>query len=355
MERSTGERIRKGRALRGMTLRELADKVGVSHTHISNLERGGKEITGATLIALSEALDLPIDYFVCQETPIIESVSFRKIKAFSSKEDKKIWQKIERQLENYLELEEVMDIKPSFDRDAITRDVIASPADIEEIAKQVRQIYHLGLSPISNVSSLLETMGIKVIGVAGKKGFDGVSFFANEVIPVIAYNSDIESTERKRLTLLYELAHLLLKNSLETIPEREGEKLCTTFASHLLLPSDIIREFFGGRRKRFSLPEFIELQSAYGISINAIVYRLGEMQLISQSNCRGYFINKNKSEELRETLEKSRYVEPQSNRFARLVIKALDLDLITQAKAQIYLQEAGIPANQVVNLLNANI
>ena len=61
MERSTGERIRKGRALRGMTLRELADKVGVSHTHISNLERGGKEITGATLIALSEALD-PVSY-----------------------------------------------------------------------------------------------------------------------------------------------------------------------------------------------------------------------------------------------------------------------------------------------------
>ena len=338
-----------------MTLRELADKVGVSHTHISNLERGGKEITGATLIALSEALDLPIDYFVYQDTPIIESVNFRKIKAFSSKEDKKIWQKIERQLENYLELEEIMDVKTSFDGDAITRDVIASPADIEEVAKQVRQLYQLGLSPISNVSNLLETMGIKVIGVVGKKGFDGVSFLANEVIPVIAYNSNIESTERKRLTLLHEFAHLLLKSSLETISEKEGERLCTAFASHLLLPDDIIRAFFGGRRKRFSISELIELQSTYGISIDAIVYRLGEMQLISQSNCRGYFIKKNKSEELREILEKSRYVEPQSNRFARLVIKALDLDLITQAKAQIYLQEAGIPTDQVVNLLNANI
>ena len=326
-----------------MTLRELADKVGVSHTHISNLERGGKEITGATLIALSEALDLPIDYFVYQDTPIIESVNFRKIKAFSSKEDKKIWQKIERQLENYLELEESMDVKTSFDGDAITRDVIASPADIEEVAKQVRQLYQLGLSPISNVSNLLE------------KGFDGVSFLANEVIPVIAYNSNIESTERKRLTLLHEFAHLLLKSSLETISEKDGERLCTAFASHLLLPDEIIRAFFGGRRKRFSLPEFIELQSAYGISIDAIVYRLGEMQLISQSNCRGYFINKKKNKELREILEKSRYVEPQSNRFARLVIKALDLDLITQAKAQSYLQEAGIPADQVVNLLNANI
>lgn len=352
MERSTGERIRKGRALRGMTLRELADKVGVSHTHISNLERGGKEITGATLIALSEALDLPIDYFVCQDTPAVEAVSFRKLKAFSSKEDKKIWQKIERQLENYLELEEIMDIKTFFDRDEIIRD---TSTDIEEVAKEVRQLCHLGLSPISNVSSLLETMGIKVIGVAGKKGFDGVSFFANEVIPVIAYNSNIGSTERKRLTLLHELAHLLLKNSLEAIPEKEGEKLCTAFASHLLLPDEIIREFFGGRRKRFSIPELIELQSTYGISIDAIVYRLSEMQLISQSNCRGYFIKKNKSEELREILEKSRYVEPQSNRFSRLVIKALDLDLITQAKAQIYLQEAGIPADQVVNLLNANI
>ena len=341
--------------MRGMTLRELADKVGVSHTHISNLERGGKEITGATLIALSEALDLPIDYFVYQDTPIIESVNFRKIKAFSSKEDKKIWQKIERQLENYLELEEIMDVKTSFDRDAITRDVIASPADIEEVAKQVRQLYQLGLSPISNVSNLLETMGIKVIGVAGKKGFDGVSFLANEVIPVIAYNSNIESTERKRLTLLHEFAHLLLKSSLETVSEKDGERLCTAFASHLLLQDEIIRAFFGGRRKRFSLPEFIELQSAYGISIDAIVYRLGEMQLISQSNCRGYFINKKKNKELREILEKSRYVEPQSNRFARLVIKALDLDLITQAKAQSYLQEAGIPADQVVNLLNANI
>ena len=219
----------------------------------------------------------------------------------------------------------------------------------------MRDHFALGRSPIASASALLEEMGIIVVGIKGVRGFDGVSLLVDDYIPVIAYNTEIGQAERVRMTLLHELGHLLLNDKLRAKSEKEIENICTSFASHLLLPDQILKSYFWGRVKSLSMTDLIELQSTYGISIDAIIYRLKALLFISESKYKSYWVKKNASPELKCEIEKSRYEEPLSQRFVRLVIRALDKSLITMSKAKVYLRDAGISAEKSDHLLNSSL
>lgn len=350
-----GVRIEKARKLRGFSLRKLADSTGLSHTQISYIEKGQRSLNGTTLLAIAKALDLPVDYFVREESFSSREISYRKIKALSEKNQSMIWQMIELQVENYLEIEDILAVRHTFTSDYLGGIESIEPKDVDDIACCVRDHFALGRSPIASVSSLLEEMGIIVVGVKGAKGFDGVSLLVDDHIPVIAYNTEIGQAERVRMTLLHELGHLLLNDKLRTKSGKEIEDICTTFASHLLLPDQILKNYFGGRVKALSMTDLVELQSTYGISIDAIVYRLKALLFISESKYKSYWVKKNASPELKSEIEKSRYEEPLSQRFVRLVIRALDKSLITMSKAKVYLRDAGISAEASNHLLNSSL
>lgn len=62
-ETSVGQRIRLLREQRGLSLRALADKCGLSVNAISRIERGENSPTVASLHLLARALDIPITEF----------------------------------------------------------------------------------------------------------------------------------------------------------------------------------------------------------------------------------------------------------------------------------------------------
>lgn len=350
-----GTRIEKARKLRGFSLRKLADSTGLSHTQISYIEKGQRSLNGPTLLSIAKALDLPVDYFMREETFSSREVSYRKIKALSEKKQSMIWQMIELQVENYLEIEDILAIRHDFTSEYLIDMESIESEDIDDIACCVRDHFALGRSPIASASALLEEMGIIVVGIKGVRGFDGVSLLVDDYIPVIAYNTEIGQAERVRMTLLHELGHLLLNDKLRAKSEKEIENICTSFASHLLLPDQILKSYFWGRVKSLSMTDLIELQSTYGISIDAIIYRLKALLFISESKYKSYWVKKNASPELKCEIEKSRYEEPLSQRFVRLVIRALDKSLITMSKAKVYLRDAGISAEKSDHLLNSSL
>lgn len=350
-----GTRIEKARKLRGFSLRKLADSTGLSHTQISYIEKGQRSLNGPTLLSIAKALDLPVDYFMREETFSSREVSYRKIKALSEKKQSMIWQMIELQVENYLEIEDILAIRHDFTSEYLIDMESIESEDIDDIACCVRDHFALGRSPIASASALLEEMGIIVVGIKGVRGFDGVSLLVDDYIPVIAYNTEIGQAERVRMTLLHEIGHLLLNDKLRAKSEKEIENICTSFASHLLLPDQILKSYFWGRVKSLSMTDLIELQSTYGISIDAIIYRLKALLFISESKYKSYWVKKNASPELKCEIEKSRYEEPLSQRFVRLVIRALDKSLITMSKAKVYLRDAGISAEKSDHLLNSSL
>lgn len=140
----------------------------------------------------------------------------------------------------------------------------------------------LGIDPITNVQDILEANGVKVIPVSGPKGFDGVSGMINNSIPIIILNKDIEMSERLRFTAFHELGHLLFNaNISDDMSDHDKEKMCHSFASEMLLPSSITQQMFEGKSK-LSLNELIYLQERYGISIDAIMHKLKDIDIITE-------------------------------------------------------------------------
>ncbi|KAA0274511.1 MAG: cupin domain-containing protein [Acidobacteria bacterium] len=64
-----GERLKERRTQHGLSMRQLADKAGVSASLISDIERGRVEPSISVLKRLSGALDITLMYFFSEATP----------------------------------------------------------------------------------------------------------------------------------------------------------------------------------------------------------------------------------------------------------------------------------------------
>lgn len=204
---------------------------------------------------------------------------------------------------------------------------------MEQCARRVREEWGLGKDSIANVQDMLEANGIKVIYTNAPEGFDGLSGIVNGLHYIIVLNNEKNHTERRRLTSIHELGHLLFNDKLSNeLTPHERESLCNAFANEMLLPSDKLQFYFGGKSK-IAIEELITVGEAYGISVDAIVHKLHDMGLVSEKRYRSFYIRKNQNPSLKKKVEEPRYKETKTNRFEAMVYSALAQQLISTSKA----------------------
>ena len=236
------------------------------------------------------------------------------------------------ELGRYLELEQILGIETKFEN-PIQNITIRSQADIELAAETLRGEWGLGTGALSNVIELLEDHHVKVLGIDSTEEFDGFCTWVNgKNIPLIVLNKAklSEVPDRKRFTALHELAHLLL--DVNHLPEKEKEKFCHAFATAMLIPGDTLKKELGGNRSKLSFQELAAIKQQYGISMQAIVYRAKDLQLISENYLRQFYIVFNQLGYLQQ--EPVDYIgEEQSNRFSQLLFRALAEEFISISKA----------------------
>jgi len=330
------KRLQQARKKSKLSMEALCAKMDgtVSKQAISKYEKALMMPSSTVLISLAEALQVGLDYFFRPFSYDIENfkVSFRKKSNVSAKDISALEVQIQDDIERYLEIEEILDVKkPQFE--TIETNVIRKSADIENCAKKVREQWGLGKDCIANVQDVLESKGIKVIYTSAPESFDGVSGLVNNTHYIIVLNYNKKHTERRRLTSLHELGHLLFNDKFSSdLTSREKEKLCNAFANEMLLPSEILNSYFAGKSK-IATEELIAVAGAYGISVDAIVHKLHDMGLISDKRYRHFYIQKNQDSSLKKKIEASRYNETMTNRFEALVFSALAQQLISTSKA----------------------
>ncbi|TYU82865.1 helix-turn-helix transcriptional regulator [Listeria monocytogenes] len=61
---SVGNRIKKARIHKGLTQKQLADKIYISSQVISNAEREYAEVTSSNLLQIAEVLEVSTDYLL---------------------------------------------------------------------------------------------------------------------------------------------------------------------------------------------------------------------------------------------------------------------------------------------------
>ena len=287
------ERLKSARMMNGLSLQELSERLEnrVTRQAIHKYENGEVIPDSEMLNFLCEALGVRPDYFTLVE---LGSISFRKIEKLPTKEQNSIIERTREILERYIELEEIMGINKPFEQPEMVSS-ITSEKDVEKAASNVREAWQLCDNPIPNVIELLENKNIKAILLNAGDEFDGLQTWVNgKKIPVIVLNTGrLKSNDRKRSAAKKEL----------------GEK-----------------------RNKISIQELGLIKQQYGISLQALIYRLCDLGIISayyKSYYYQYIIQMGWKVE-----EPYKYEGKEiSSRFDQLLFRALSEEMISLSKA----------------------
>lgn len=324
------ERLKAARLRAGLTQQGLADRLEVTKQAVSKYEQGKMLADSQVLIRLSKVLEVKPDYFFRPFRVSLGEVAFRKRESLSGRKLEGIKAEIAGRLERYLELEEYLGQRTPFQNPLAGRS-IAAVEEVEAAAEKLLATWNLGTNPIPNVLGALEEVAIKVVEVETDGRFDGLSAWLDSSIPVIVLNQGFDLL-RKRFTALHELGHLLLSFAPE-LSEKQREQACNRFAAALLLPRQAALAELGKKRQHISLQELIQIKESYGISVQATMYRAGDLGIISESTLQRFWKFRNSRPEYRLETGWGQYRgQESSGRYTQLLYHAVAEEIISMSK-----------------------
>lgn len=326
-----GARLKAARKMAGMSQQELADATEnlITKQAISKYEKGKMLPASDILIAISKALGVKSGYFYRQSQVKLSKLEFRKKSKLSKSNENRVKYQTIDFLERYLEIENIMNHQIVFDN-PLQNITVNNQADIEVASMRLREAWKLGNAPVSNLMELLEDKGVRIFEVELQEDFDGLSAWADG-IPVITVNKNSDLV-RKRLTIVHELAHLLMNFS--DCDNKDLERLCHNFAGAFLVPKENMIEEIGQSRTKISFLELKKLKGVYGISIMALIVRAKNLGIIKDSAYKNFFIIASKNGwRSGKNKEPGKYVGREyANRFRQLVSWAVAEEIITMSK-----------------------
>ena len=327
------ERLKLARRRSGLSLRALSSAMQgiVSAQAIGKYERAEMMPSSTVAIALAEFLEVPLSYLLTPSNVSLESVEFRKLASIRARERAVVEGEVLDRVDRYLQVEEILglDIREQDGPDGAPYR-ISAVEDAEAAATSVRIAWNLGGGPIPDMTELLEERGIKVFKWSLPGSVDGLSCRVRRVrgedVPVVVCSTR-KSLERQRFTIAHELGHLVLDFP-STVSE---ERACHRFAGAFLAPGhELIREV-GRRRFNFGFGELIEVKHMFGISAAALVMRMRDLGIITETTLRDIFGGIGSSWRTEEPRPLERTECP--TRFRRLCLRALAENEISESKA----------------------
>jgi Zn-dependent peptidase ImmA (M78 family) len=275
-----GSRLKQRRLSLGYTLddlRLLVLKNGfkISKAALSKYELD-KSIPRATnLFFLSQALSVSSDYFLKNTNFEINWIAFRKTTKLSKKEEERIKFIAKEQVEAQLFLNNL--IKEGISEYNLPQFEVDTLEKADEVASEIRKDWKIYNWPIESLTSLLEERSIFIVDIDSNIGFDGLSGMVDGIKPIIITVGK-NTIDRKRFNISHELGHLVLKS--KNIDE---EKVAYRFAGAFLIQKESIFNAIGKKRRNIDIRELQILKEEYGISIQALIRRCYDLEIINES------------------------------------------------------------------------
>ena len=334
-----GERLRRFRLARGMSLGDLETAIdrSVSSQTLSKYERGKLQPTAATLNQIAAALGVKSAQLWGDPPCDVEWIAFRKRARLGKREQERIQSFVAEEFEKRVQLQEQI-----YEGNALEFPVLSIPvrnlADAEAAALVLRNTLNLGIDPIANLIGVLEDHYIHIIEVDANEAFDGISAVArdtdeNVLAAAIATRSGLTG-DRQRLNITHELGHLIL----ELCENVDPEKAAFRFSAAFLAPAEQLRRDVGEKRSRIEKHELFYLKKRYGMNIQAILFRLRDLRIITDAYYKQWCIQINKfGWKKHEPIE----MPPEKpERFHQQVLRALSEEFISETEAEQLLNNA---------------
>lgn len=280
-----------GRVLRGMTQRELADATGIDQALISKYENG-RSIPDSDLRAIARFLRLP-DVFFRKQTFLhaphgASMMMFRRRQTATGKMQEQVVVEI-----NLLS-DKVRDLLKSVEFETISRMPLHEPSDesideVEDIAERVRLELRVAPGPVPSMVRVLESIGVIIVKQRLPPKIDAL-VDAMPGHPTILLLSDSILGGRERMTMAHELGHLVM-HPLLNFSYKALEDQADRFAAAFLMPRNDIR----AELRDISMERLIALSSKWRVSVQALVHRAVDLEVIGERQGRFWYEQLGKS------------------------------------------------------------
>lgn len=285
------DRLTLARDFKEMTKQELANKIHISTSAISQIEAGKMRPDSRTVGTLALALGVSADFFGREMNSKIlelESCHFRSLRSASQKQRKRLLAigtllyDILAYCENYISI-------PTERVSEFTRPFL-NTEDIESYAIEMRRNWGLGSGPIPNLIKLLESKGIMVTMMPDScHEVNAFSTWINGRPFIFLANKGCATDIR--FDAGHELAHILAHA--DAIPgDRQLEKEADRFSGAFLLPLDT---FYRECPKRLNWEHFTELKMRWGVSYRTLIVRAYQLGCISEFQYNRAFVQLNQN------------------------------------------------------------
>jgi Zn-dependent peptidase ImmA (M78 family)/transcriptional regulator with XRE-family HTH domain len=269
------------RESRGFTQAELSARAQVTQGQISKIESGAAQPSAEVLSALAHALAYPESFFRQNGRmygPSISEFFHRKKASVSVRALDKIHAQINirrLQIGHLLRSWELEEKMPRFD-------VEDFGGDPEEVARAVRAQWGLPRGPVKDVVGVIEDAGGVVIRLRFDTNLvDAVSWWVPGGPPLFIVNDTLPA-DRERLSLVHELGHVVMHDSIR--PDMEGE--ANRFAAAFLMPAEDIRS----QLDHVSMHSLAGLKGHWRVSMQALLKRAEDLGLITAGQARYHWI-----------------------------------------------------------------
>lgn len=275
------QRLRLARHRAGLTVRELAERVGVTHAAISQYETGRNRPTGVQCARLALATGVNVQYLASVARPPSDggpdSTHFRSLRSTTRQHRAGAWAWAEAVLDVAAVLERHVRLPAAMLPDlAVAAD--ADSAEMETAARELRRAWQIPSGPVGHVVRQLEAHGVVVARLpVADTGIDAFSH-AQGHRPVVVLGTAKGDAARSRFDAAHELAHLVCHP--EADPGGPQEQQAHAFAAEFLMPR---QEILGVLPRRFDLGTYATLKHVWGVSIAALLYRARTLEVISDS------------------------------------------------------------------------
>lgn len=292
-------RLTQARRINKLSKSELHQMVGVSAAAIGQYERGEVRPRAETIAALAEALGVLPGFFAHGRPRAqveIAEASFRRLRSTTVGQQQQATAYVEQAWELSCYLEENVEF-PALDLPEWALPDSSDVPDPVTAARSMRQHWGLGFEPIRHLVYQLEQHGILTVFFSMQKEEAAdtksrIDAFSTTVLPrpmIVLTPDKADDVMRHRFSAAHELGHIVLhhgRHGTDSQMERQADQ----FAAEFLTPRDVIQDQLP---TRVNFNRLEELSQRWGVSVHSLLFRMRELELVSESTARRAYITLN--------------------------------------------------------------
>jgi Zn-dependent peptidase ImmA (M78 family)/DNA-binding XRE family transcriptional regulator len=275
------------RESRGLTQKELADRLSISQANVSKFESGILSVSDELLEQIATALGYPKAFFRQYDQVYGYGSSclyHRKRQSLPAHQLRRIIAEL-----NVLRMQ-VSRLLRGVEVETESRFYRMDLGDYENcpelIAQLVRKSWNLPSGPVQNLTRTIESCGgIVVRWSFGTNKIDAVSQWVPNMPPLFFVNSEVPG-DRLRYTLAHEVGHLIMHH----VPTPNLENEADRFAAEFMMPSADI----ASQLSPLPLQKLAHLKPYWMVSMAALARRAFDLGRITQRHYRTLFTQMSK-------------------------------------------------------------